>query len=372
MTSSRISMDRRALIRSGALASIAAATGLSAAASLRLGGTVRIAVPGPAASPWMPSDGFGRLLMSGTVFEPPLTLGPEGQLRPALAQSWSPSADGATWTLRLRDDARFHDGTPVNADDVAASIQRAGLAGLRRAYASGGQDVRVELREPDAALPLVLADPRFAVRPAGELSADPGTGPFRISDVRPGERIYLERVAPSGWFDAIEILRIASPDERAEALLSGRVDIADDLPEGAVEEVRRSRYAVIEQTSETRAICLLANDPVARELVSQFAEGRSVDSDIGAVKLTLSPGAGERSGMDQAVRDLAQWLRANRIDASPDRGDAEIAISCPAFDAVPENAVAVQLRPTLIGRNARLGHQIPADLTRIAETWFFT
>ncbi|HET8678721.1 MAG TPA: ABC transporter substrate-binding protein, partial [bacterium] len=44
---------------------------------------------------------------------------------PGLATQWSASADGRTWTFRLRQGVRFHDGTPFNADAVVFNVTRA-------------------------------------------------------------------------------------------------------------------------------------------------------------------------------------------------------------------------------------------------------
>lgn len=43
---------------------------------------------------------------------------------PSLATSWEVSDDGRTWTFHLRDDAKFHSGNPVTAEDVAYSFKR--------------------------------------------------------------------------------------------------------------------------------------------------------------------------------------------------------------------------------------------------------
>ena len=44
------------------------------------------------------------------------------QLQPRLAESWKPNADGSVWTFKIRQGVKFHDGTPMTAEDVAASI----------------------------------------------------------------------------------------------------------------------------------------------------------------------------------------------------------------------------------------------------------
>ena len=49
--------------------------------------------------------------------------GPGGTLVPDLAERWSVDASGKTWTVDLREDARWHDGTPVTPDDVIFTIE---------------------------------------------------------------------------------------------------------------------------------------------------------------------------------------------------------------------------------------------------------
>jgi peptide/nickel transport system substrate-binding protein len=57
------------------------------------------------------------------VFLPLVRLGDDGELVPALARSWEHSADYLTWTIRLRDDVRWHDGRPVTAHDIRFTIE---------------------------------------------------------------------------------------------------------------------------------------------------------------------------------------------------------------------------------------------------------
>ena len=46
------------------------------------------------------------------------------QLQPMLATSWKPSKGGAVWTFNLRQGVKFHDGSPLTADDVVYTFQQ--------------------------------------------------------------------------------------------------------------------------------------------------------------------------------------------------------------------------------------------------------
>ena len=88
------------------------------------GGTVRIGIGG---SPDSLNPGNGLLaeayVLYGLVHDTPIGINQAGEFVPKLATDWEVSADGLTWTMTIRDDAVFHDGTPVTAEDVAFSIQ---------------------------------------------------------------------------------------------------------------------------------------------------------------------------------------------------------------------------------------------------------
>ena len=47
-----------------------------------------------------------------------------GEPEPALARSWETSPDGLTWTFRLREDAKWHDGEPFTAGDVVFTFDQ--------------------------------------------------------------------------------------------------------------------------------------------------------------------------------------------------------------------------------------------------------
>lgn len=85
---------------------------------------------------------------------------PQGGVDPALAESWEVSADGLVYTFQMRQDAKFHDGTPVRASDVVYSFNRLNEIGEGFAYllaphimeikALGDYSVEITLNQPSA------------------------------------------------------------------------------------------------------------------------------------------------------------------------------------------------------------------------------
>jgi peptide/nickel transport system substrate-binding protein len=164
----------------------------------------------------------------------------------ALATRWSVSRDGLTWSFGLRDNARFHDGTPVTAHEVAMSFARylrpegetpptAAWAALLRGSpgvikdvrAADARTVQVVLSQAYAPLLTVLAHPAFGVARrgtgdgAGRLI---GSGPYRVVDVSTG-RVALEAV-PGHWAgpsraERLVFLEVANADH-AEAEFDAR------------------------------------------------------------------------------------------------------------------------------------------------------
>jgi hypothetical protein len=73
----------------------------------------------PAHAP-RPSNDSERLLFR-QLYETLIRIDCQGRAIPALAESWRLDADGRTWIVTLRENARFSDGTPVTAHEVRAS-----------------------------------------------------------------------------------------------------------------------------------------------------------------------------------------------------------------------------------------------------------
>ena len=233
-------VSRRGLLGAGVLAGVLAASGVPLQARTR-GGNLRLGL-----ARTLPFDGdwthAPAVLAQGAVCDTLTEIGPTGDLSGELAQSWEAAPGARVWHLALRRDALFHDGRPLAAQDVLASLarHRTGRAAwilerIDRIEVQGPHALLVTLHDGDPDFPFLLADPRLVIGPEGQLDGT-GTGLYRLSEVQPSGRLRLDRVAEhwkdgrAGWFDAVEALSLPDPRDRLDALLAGEVDVVDPLP----------------------------------------------------------------------------------------------------------------------------------------------
>ena len=177
-------------------------------------------------------------------------------LAPRVAESWSVSPDHRTLTFHLREGVRWHDGTPVTADDVVFSAELARApATENKTYASMLRGVEaVEAPDPRTVVvrysmptPDFLEAWRLPLLPRHLAGADAdlltgafarhpvGCGPFRFVSYRPGQEIVLE-ASPDYWDGRPSIDRLVLkvfPDQRTalQALLLGELDLMRTSPD---------------------------------------------------------------------------------------------------------------------------------------------
>ncbi len=188
---------------------------------------------------------------------------PAGQSTPSLAESWSASPDGLTYEFVLRNNARFHSGEPVRAEDVKFSFDRyRGVSSkilkqkVKDVVAVDARRVRFVLKEPwpdfitfygTTATGAGWVVPKKYMESVGEdgfKKAPIGAGPYRVVSFSPGVELVLE--AFDGYWrktPAVKRLVFRSlPDEttRAAALKKGEVDIAYFLTGPVAQEVKRT------------------------------------------------------------------------------------------------------------------------------------
>lgn len=147
-----------------------------------------------------------------------------------LAESAEPGPDGLTWTVRLRADAVFSDGSAVTARQACACLLAAKQSALYAqrlahvtAVTAGEGVLTVTLDRPNGALAALLDAPIFLEREEG---LPLGTGPYAFS--QDGESLSL-RFNPAWWqgaeppFESIPLRAYVSPEERAAAFGIGEI-----------------------------------------------------------------------------------------------------------------------------------------------------
>src|SRR5690606_27597396 len=193
----------------------------------------------------------------------------EGTLIPRLATEWSVKADDPTvWVFKLRSGVKFHDGADFTAEDVVFSLDRARSAtsNMRQLHADvesvtavDDTTVEVKMKGPSPLYPnnltntfimdktwsetnkveevqdFAAGEDNFAVRNAN------GTGPYILESREPDVRSVF-KLNENHWAEQkpavteIIYLPIAEAATRVAALLSGEVDLVQDVP---VQDIER-------------------------------------------------------------------------------------------------------------------------------------
>ena len=199
---------------------------------------------------------------------------------PQLAESWTVSEDGLTWTFKLRKRVKFHDGEPFNARAVYDSFARVidpnhplhqygkwvylslSLGPVKEIKIIDDFTIALVTEKPYAPLLNNLAlwlcpilSPKAMAEYKDQIGQHPvGTGPFKFSKWVKDDQIVMER-NPDYWgnkakVEKIILKSIPEPSSRLMALQSGAVDIADDLDPDSIRLVETNpELAVIKRPS---------------------------------------------------------------------------------------------------------------------------
>jgi peptide/nickel transport system substrate-binding protein len=157
------------------------------------------------------------LLMN--IYDPLIWVDPDLNLKPGLATAWESNDEGTQFTLKLRQDVKFHDGTPFNAAAVKQSFDRDAVAQNPAAVAPtlltdyvgttvvDDYTVTVEFSAPKATffedlsrIWMVVPSPAAVEEYGADFGQHPvGTGPFVFSEWAPQDHITLKRNPDYNW-----------------------------------------------------------------------------------------------------------------------------------------------------------------------------
>ena len=191
----------------------------------------------------------GRVIFS-LVYRPLVSVGQNFDYSCTLAESVSPSTDCSVFSVRLREDIMWHDGTPFTSSDVDYTISKImeysdespyyeNLKNVKDYYKDGAHSYIFVLEESDSGFPCLLNFPIIKNGSIGNKTSISGTGEFFIKEYKDytslilesktGQRIHVsllpdsQAAASSFKLGKIDVMKISSSDE---SVLLNRTDDA--------------------------------------------------------------------------------------------------------------------------------------------------
>ncbi|RDI23365.1 ABC transporter substrate-binding protein [Pseudacidovorax intermedius] len=275
-----------------------------------------------------------------------------GKLDPGLASSWK-SLDDKTWEFKINTAIKWQDGTPVSADDIVFSFQRArsvpgsvasysgALRSVESATAKDPGTLIVKTSTPNPMLPLEIASIYVVSKHVGEKArtedynsgkAVVGTGPYKFISYTPGDRTVFER-NPTYWgpkpqWEKVTYRFINNGAARTAALLAGDVDVIDKVAVTDVEKLRKDPKVSVYTYPGLRVLLL---QPTLREGPNEFITdnaGKVLDknplTDL-RVRQALSLGINRKAIVDRVlqgtVTEANQWMPKNSFGYNPEVKD---------------------------------------------------
>ena len=221
------------------------------------------------------------------IFEGLVKPNSDGEMIPAVAEKYTLSEDGTTYTFTLREGVKFHNGQTVTAEDVVYSINRCAAVpeGQEKPLVAAFSAVKsVEaLDEKTVAVTIVQRDLEFisymtaAIIPAdyeNQDTAPVGTGPFKFVSRTPQQDFVMERFedywgAPA-WLDKVTYKICENADALVMNLNGGSIDLCAHLTSAQASQLNQS-FQVLEGTMNLVQAIYLNNQakPFDNQMVRQ-------------------------------------------------------------------------------------------------------
>lgn len=221
------------------------------------------------------------------IFEGLVKPNSDGEMIPAVAEKYTLSEDGTTYTFTLREGVKFHNGQTVTTEDVVYSINRCAAVpeGQEKPLVAAFSAVKsVEaLDEKTVAVTIAQRDLEFisymtaAIIPAdyeNQDTAPVGTGPFKFVSRTPQQDFVMERFedywgAPA-WLDKVTYKICENADALVMNLNGGSIDLCAHLTSAQASQLNQN-FQVLEGTMNLVQAIYLNNQakPFDNQLVRQ-------------------------------------------------------------------------------------------------------
>lgn len=306
--------------------------------------------------------------------------------QPELAEEFVANSDASEWTFKIRKDVSFHDGSKLTADDVLWSMQRhqgedsksvikSILATVKEWKKTGEYEVKAVMEAPNADLPVLLGLFQSKVVKNGTTGEGNGTGPFKLESFEPGVKsVHVRnndywRDGPN--LDACEITAITDPVARANALISGDIQMATQIDPKAIRQVEAADGVSISSIPAGlyMGICALKNTAPGEN--GDFVKGLQYIQDRERIVSKILKGHGT-VGNDQPIMsahgaDLCSELPQREYD--PDKAkfhfkkagisSAELFVA-PVVAGIEDAALLAQANCAKIGFDLKI-KRVPTD-----------
>lgn len=200
----------------------------------------------------MVSSGTEEIMLN--VFEGLLMPGENGDLIPAIAESYKISEDGKVYTFKIREGVKFHNGNPLDIRDVEFSLNR--MSGRDGSPTSSAlfkeideikiiseNEIQIKLKEADSAFIYALTKGIVPDENADNLDKEPiGTGPFKVKQYDREQQIVLEKFegywGEKAKVDRVEVLVVPNNETAFLKLLSGEINMLSRVDAKRINELK--------------------------------------------------------------------------------------------------------------------------------------
>ena len=254
------------------------------------------------------------IALAHQIMEPLVVRDMAGEMQPALATEWNVDPENPNvWKFKLREGVTYHDGSEFDSEDVVFSLNRAMseesnfrelLSSVKEVRADGKYGIEIETDGPNPIMPANLtnmmildktwAEANDAVKvqdyEGGEITKASttanGTGPFKLVSREPDTKTVLEQ-NENYWgkgeypmeVTRIEYTPIQNAATRVAALLSGEVDLIQDVPVQDLARADGAEGLKVETAPQNRTIFFGLNQG-ADDLETDNVEGKNPFADV--------------------------------------------------------------------------------------------
>jgi peptide/nickel transport system substrate-binding protein len=336
----------------------------------------------------MRSAAAGNIEVYGLLYARLINRDAQDQLQPALAESWEVSDDQRIYTFRLRD-AKFSDGSPITAEDVAFSLNRvrtdersaypAPLGSVEDIAAKDEKTVVFTLKAPFAPFLSNLDVWNMGVVSKKDVDArgedkafteNPVTsGPYMVKEWRPNDRLILT-ANPNYWREGhpktanAELLEVSEAKTRLGMVQAGEVDAIRDVPWSEVDALKTQENVELKLEPSTVIYMVLLNskrepfsNAKARQAAAHAIDNKAVTQAVtfgyAEPANTTLPGAidfhdGQHPGISYDPAKAKQLLQESGM------GDREVTILIPTSATSEQIAVLMQAQWNAIGLKSKI------------------